>query len=223
MTVSYPRRQQVRRLRHAAVRAMQAAGALAAALIFAPTGGAVVVLVLVLLAVALGASGLHALRTAARSSIGAQSEAQVRRVLERLVGEGWRVRHAVDWPAVGDLDHVVRAPTGVGFVIETKTLRYTRAHLWRTAEAARWLAPRRRRYAGGVRPVVCVVRSRSVEQVECGVLVVSLDRLLAALRACGQRSGHAMHCTSTAPSHARPPRGWPLSTEPRRKRMAAMK
>ena len=43
-----------------------------------------------------------------------ESEADVRRVLERLVRDGWQVRHAVDWPGRGDLDHVVRAPSGIG-------------------------------------------------------------------------------------------------------------
>jgi hypothetical protein len=29
---------------------------------------------------------------------------------------------------LGDFDHVLRSPLGVGFVAETKTLRYRRAH-----------------------------------------------------------------------------------------------
>ena len=117
-------------------------------------------LALLVLAGGLAAASRRAVHLAARSRVGAESEAEVRRVLERLVRDGWQVRHAVDWPGRGDLDHVVRAPSGIGFVIETKTLRWTRAHLARTSDAARWLARRRRRYPRGVVPVLCVTRAR---------------------------------------------------------------
>jgi hypothetical protein len=69
-------------------------------------------------------------------------------------------------------------------VIETKTLRWTRAHRARTSDAARWLARRRRRYPRGVVPVLCITRTRHVQHVADGVLVVSLDRLVPSLRAC---------------------------------------
>jgi hypothetical protein len=141
-------------------------------------------LALLVLAGGLAAASRRAVRLAARSRVGAESEADVRRDLERLVGDGWQVRHSVDWPGHGDLDHVVRAPTGIGFVIETKTLRWTRAHLARTSDAARWLARRRRRYSCGVVPVLCVKRARHVQHLADGVLVVSLDRLVPSLRAC---------------------------------------
>jgi len=52
----------------------------------------------------------------------------------------------------------------------------------RTVDAARWLARKRRRYPWGVLPVVCVTRARRFEQLEEEVLVVSLDRLMRALR-----------------------------------------
>ena len=77
---------------------------------------------------------------------------------------------------------MLRSPSGMGFVIETKTLRYSRAHVGRTIDAARWLARRRRRYPRGVVPVVCVTRARRVERFEDEALVVSLDRLMTALR-----------------------------------------
>ena len=124
----------------------------------------------------------RALRLAARSRVGADSEGQVRRALEPLAREGWSVTHAVDWPGRGDLDHVLRSPSGMGFVIETKTLRYSRAHVLRTIDAARWLGRKRRRYPRGVLPVVCVTHARRVERFEEEVLVVSLDRLLCAVR-----------------------------------------
>ena len=107
----------------------------------------------------------------------------MRRALAGLAGQGWRVEHGVEWPAGGDLDHVVRAPSGISFVIETKTSRYAPAQLERTVIAARWLARRRRRYPRGVIAVVCMVRARRVERIERGALVVSVDRLPAALTA----------------------------------------
>jgi hypothetical protein len=182
MTVSYARRQQWRRLKEAASRAAAAAVGLVAAALAVGAHEPELGLVLGLLSAGLALSSRHALRLAARSRVGAESEAQVRRALEPLEREGWRVAHAVDWPGRGDLDHVLRSPGGMGFVIETKTLRYTRAHLARTVDSARWLARRRWRYPAGVCPVLCVTRARGTEHTEDEVLVVSLDRLLPALR-----------------------------------------
>ena len=99
MTASYPRRQQLRRLRRAGARALQAAFALAAALMLAWTGEAALATAAVLLAAVLSVDGAHALRLAARSRVGAESEAEVRCALEPLTRDGWRVQHAVDWPA----------------------------------------------------------------------------------------------------------------------------
>jgi hypothetical protein len=183
MPLSHPRRQQLRRLRRAGSHGAGAAVALAAAVLVAGAGEPALALGLVLVSAVLGLASRRALRLAARSRLGAESEAQVRRALERLAGEGWRVRHAVEWPGGGDLDHVVRAPSGVGFVIETKTLRWTRAHLLRTGGAARWLAQRRRRYPRGVVPVLCVARARHIDRIEVDVLIVSLGGLVPALRA----------------------------------------
>ena len=181
MIVSYPRRQQLRRLRHAGTRASQAAIALAGALTLAATGEATFAFVALLLSVCLSLDGARAFRRARRSAVGAKSETQVRRALQPLTRDGWHVTHAVDWPAAGDLDHVVRSPLGIGFVIETKTLRYTRAHRQRTADAARWLGRQRRRYPLTVRPVICVARARQLGRIDGCVLVVSVDRLVPAL------------------------------------------
>jgi hypothetical protein len=178
MTVSYPQRLQLRRLARAASRSAEAVIALGAAALVAAAGESGPALMLGLLSGILALASRRALRLATRSRVGAESEAQVRRALERLADDGWRVRHAVDWPGRGDLDHVVRAPSGTGFVIETKTLRWTRDHVVRTFEAARWLARRRRRYPRGVMPVLCVTRARRVERVDGDLLIVSLDRLV---------------------------------------------
>src|SRR3954449_4808122 len=182
MAVNYARRQEWRRLRTAASRATGAAAALTAAVLAASADEAELGLLLVLLSGVLALASRHALRLAARSRVGAPSEARGRRALEPLAHEGWRVTHAVDWPGRGDLDHVLRSPSGMGFVIETKTLRYSRAHVLQTIDAARWLARRRRRYPHGVVPVVCVTGARRVKRFEDEALVVSLDRLMTALR-----------------------------------------
>jgi hypothetical protein len=179
---SYPRRQQLRRLMRATRYAGGAAIASGYAVVLASAGYAGPAAALGAFAIALGFLSRRTLRLAGRSRVGAESEARVRRALEPLTREGWRVRHAVDWPGRGDLDHVLRSPSGMGFLIETKTLRYTRAHLARTVETARWLARRRWRYPAGVRPIICVTRARQVEHIEDEVLVVSLDRLVPALR-----------------------------------------
>jgi hypothetical protein len=152
------------------------------ALLLGSAGNAGLAVPLAAVAAVLGLLSRRALRLARRSRVGAESEAQVRRALEALAREGWRVAHAVDWPGRGDLDHVLRSSSRMGFVIETKTLRYTRAHVARAVDSALWLARRRWRYPAGVCPVICVTRARRTEQIEEGVLVVSLDRLMTALR-----------------------------------------
>jgi Nuclease-related domain len=121
--MSHPRRQQLRRLLRSGIRAASAIIALAVALPVAALGERIVALTLVLAASSLAVASRRDLRLAARNRIGAESEAAVRQALATLSNEGWRVRHAVDWPQGGDLDHLVRAPSGVGFVIETKTAR----------------------------------------------------------------------------------------------------
>jgi Nuclease-related domain len=182
MTVSYPHRQQLRRLMRAARLAGGAIIASVAAVLLESAGYAGIAFSLGAVAVVFGFLSRRALRLAGRSRVGAESEAQVRRALEPLAREGWRVAHAVDWPGHGDLDHVLRSPSGMGFVIETKTLRYDHAHAVRTMEAARWLARRRRRFPSGVVPVTCVARARSLERADGNLLLVSPDRLLRALR-----------------------------------------
>jgi hypothetical protein len=112
MTLSYARRQQWRRLMTAASRAAVAAGALVAAVLATAAEEAELGLLLALLSGALALGSRRSLSLAARSRVGAGSEAEVRRALKPLTGEGWRVEHAVDWPGRGDLDHVLRPRRG---------------------------------------------------------------------------------------------------------------
>src|SRR3954463_7394469 len=191
MRASYARRQERRRLKTAASRGAGAAVAILAAVRAASANQAVLAILLVVAAGVLTLASRHALALARRSRVGAVSEAQVRRALKPLTGEAWQVRHAVDWAGGGDLDHVVRSPSGMGFVIETKTLRYTRAHVLRTIEAARWVGRRRRRYPCGVVPVICVIRGRSLERRDRKLLIVSLDRLQSAMRLVAANGGRS--------------------------------
>jgi hypothetical protein len=157
---------------------LAAVGVLAGLAGFAALAG-----VLLLAAAALGLYARHWVRLAARSRVGARSEDQVRRALGALEVEGWRLRHSIAWPGGGDIDHVAIAPTGVAFAIETKTRTYNPRHLAKVSEQASWLARHRRRWCPhGVLPVLCVTRGR-VEQVQHDVLVVSVNRLVGALRA----------------------------------------
>jgi hypothetical protein len=67
--------------------------------------------------------------------------------------------------------------------IETKTRTFDVRHLAGVREMALWLYRRRRRWCRrGALPVLCVVRARGLERIEDGVLIVSLDRLVPALR-----------------------------------------
>ena len=182
--LSFPRRQQARRLRRAAASGAAAivAGALAATPAVAGTTPLAGLLAMVMAALVVDAR--RWVRLAARSGVGAQSEAQVWRALSGLEAEGWRLRHSLLWGGRGDIDSVAIAPTGVAFATETKAYTFDARHLARARQTAEWLYRHRRRWCRrGALPVLCVVRARGVEHVEDEVLVVSLDRLAPALRA----------------------------------------
>ena len=68
-------------------------------------------------------------------------------------------------------------------MIETKTRTFDARHLARVRQMALWLQARRRRWCPhGAIPVLCMVHATRLERVEAGMLIVSPDRLLAALR-----------------------------------------
>ncbi len=186
-----PRRQQWRRLGTATRRSARAACLFLLAVIAGRAGHTGLATALAVAGAGLAVASRRSVRLAKRSRVGAASEALVRTTLRPLEREGWSVRHSLDWPGPGDLDHVARAPSGMGFLIETKTLRYTRAHLEVTRNAARRLARRRRRYPSGVHPVVCLACGEHVQRVQHDVLVVSLDRLVGALRRANALSDNA--------------------------------
>jgi hypothetical protein len=183
--VSFPRRQQHRHTAHAAAFVVFAALAAVLALESLSRGHGQLALLLGVTAGGLGLAGRRSLNLAGRNRVGADSEAQVRHKLAGLRDDAWEVRHSVTWPGGGDIDHLLRSPTGVGFAVETKTRNFDERHLQRTVQAAGWAAGKRRRYPRGVQAVLCVVQSHGVEQYQGEVLVVSLDRLVTVLLAQG--------------------------------------
>ena len=181
--MNYARRQQYRRLSRAGPAAAGAAAVAMLGLWLASMGATSIAGLLLLLAIGLGLDARHWLVLAGRSRVGARSEDEVQRALERLEREGWRLRHSLPWRGRGDIDSVAIAPTGVAFAIETKTKTLEDRHVARVLEQAEWLSRRRRRWCKrGALPVVCLARRRGVEHVEVGVLVVSIDRLAGTLR-----------------------------------------
>jgi hypothetical protein len=181
--VNYARRQQYRRLSHAGRAALGSAVTALLGLAVARARAAPLAALLLLTAVGLGLWARHWLSLARRSRVGARSEDEVQRALAALQAEGWRLRHSLPWQGRGDIDSVAIAPTGVAVAIETKTRSYDVRHLARVHEQAVWLSRRRRKWCRhGVLAVLCLVRVRGVQRVEDDVLVVSIDRLMPAVR-----------------------------------------
>jgi hypothetical protein len=174
--VNYPRRAQLRYTVKS--RAAYAGGVLALA--GAPVAVASSLpasIGLLALAPGLFAAGKVYGRRADRYRVGADSERVVADRLRTLEQRGWTVRHSVDWPHHGDIDHVVQAPGGPAFAIETKTGRYHPELLGRARAAAAYVAPR------GLQciPVICLARRRGVSFAEQGVHVISADLVAARL------------------------------------------
>ena len=170
-------------MHRASVSAAASATAAGLALVAARTAAPGVAAALLLVTVALLIDARRWLRLAGRSRVGARSEDEVQRALAQLETEGWRLRHSLPWRGRGDIDSVAIAPTGVAFAIETKTRTFDARHVAGVREMALWLHRRRRRWCRrGALPVLCIVRARGLERVEGGVLIVSLDRLVPALR-----------------------------------------
>jgi Nuclease-related domain len=182
-SVNFARRQMYRRLMRAAMAAAGSAAVAMLGLLAAGAGAMTLGRLLLCGAVALGMYARRWLVLAGRSRVGARSEDEVQRALAGLEGEGWRLRHSLPWRGRGDIDSVAIAPTGVAFAIESKTRTFDVRHVAGVREMALWLHRRRRRWCRrGAFPVLCVVRASGLERVDGGVLIVSLDRLVPALR-----------------------------------------
>jgi hypothetical protein len=175
--MTYPRRAALACSLHARafylVAALSLAGAPFAAAFFYPAGVAVLGLAAGLLA----AGRAHA-RRAARYWVGAESERLVAERLRPLEARGWAMRHSIPWRGRGDIDHLVEAPGGPVFAVETKTDRYQPHHLSHAIAAARYLAGRRGRPCV---PVICLARRHGVWWADEGVEVVSAELVAARL------------------------------------------
>ena len=182
-TLSYPRRQQARRLAGALAAGAGAVLALAGSVVAAVAGVWIIAAIVLALAVALGLGCRHWARLASRAAVGARSEADVHRRLAELEREGWRLRHSLTWRGHGDIDHVALSPAGLAFAIETKTRRYDGRHLCTVRAQADWLAAPAPLVPARRSPRLCVTHARHVDTMQEGVLVVSLDGLLRELRA----------------------------------------
>jgi nuclease-like protein len=180
--ISYPRRQQLRRLRRALGAGAGGAVALALAAGAGLAGDPILGAALVFAAAILGICARHWLRLARRSGVGARSEAEVRRALAPLAREGWRIGHGLRWAGPGDIDHVAISPTGLAFAIETKTRSFEMHHLALVRDQADWLRRRRLWCRRGAVPVLCVTCGRA-ESPRADVIVVSIHELTSTLRA----------------------------------------
>ena len=169
--MNFPRRQQYRRVGRAIATATGGILALGLAVLAASLGAVSLAVILLVMAVGLGADARHWARLAGRSRVGARSEERVQRVLAPLAAEGWRLRHSLPWQGRGDIDSVAIAPTGMAFAIETKATSFEIQHLARVHEMALWLRARRRRWCpAGALPLLCVVHGSRVERVDGDVL-----------------------------------------------------
>ena len=180
--MNHARRQQYRRLTRAGRAGLVSTASVGLGLYLIAADAAVPGAGLLAVAIVLGLRVRHWLSLARRSQVGARSEDEVRRALAPLGQHGWRLRHSLSWQGGGDIDSVAISPSGVGFVIETKTRTHDERQLGQVRQQARWLGRHRRRWCGrGALPVLCVVRAAHVELYDRDVLVVSIDRLVPAL------------------------------------------
>jgi hypothetical protein len=111
--------------------------------------------------------------------LGARAESAVGRSLEQLRKEGWLVVHGYSRGRLGDIDHVACGPGGV-YAIETKSYRFRRGDLRRTAWNAAWL--KRKLGVSWVDGVLCVNEQRVASR-EGQVWVVGHDELVDWIRA----------------------------------------
>jgi hypothetical protein len=111
---------------------------------------------------------------------GAASEEAVGNALAELAGEGYSVRHDLEQPREGNVDHLVSGPTGV-FMIETKHRSFKPAAVPKARRQAKKL---RDEIGVRVTPVICLDRRRGREPYcNRGVWIVSRERLVEWVRA----------------------------------------
>jgi hypothetical protein len=102
---------------------------------------------------------------------GSNAETAVGEELDRLVTEGFTVRHDLDHLVGGNIDHVVSGSTGV-YMVETKARGYLDRHLGKAKWHAKVVSDR----LGGVwvTPVICIHRPGAGPFLTKGVQVVPI-------------------------------------------------
>jgi hypothetical protein len=128
------------------------------------------------------------MQIAQQNRVGADSEDLVSVQLRVLCSEGWRLVRSLDWPGPGDIDNAIFVPgEDLVFAVETKTQYYLREALSLARTQASWLC---RKYgcSHGAVAVLVLARRRDIERLEDGVLVVSGDVLVDALRVAARAS-----------------------------------
>jgi hypothetical protein len=186
--MNYARRQQYRRLSHAARAAAVSGVALSLALVLASASALSLAAVSLIAAAGFAFAARHWLALAGRSRVGARSEDEVHRQLGALERDGWRMRHSLSWQGSGDIDSVAIAPSRIAFAVETRPGATTSATTLVCGTSRHGCGAADDGGAGGVRcrrgavPVLCVVRARGLVRWEHGVLVVSPEWLVPTLQ-----------------------------------------
>jgi hypothetical protein len=154
-----------------------------AAMLLSGTATAIGALALIFVAIAAKQFFDDRLATATRWGKGGNAEAAVGALLESLLSEGFTVLHDLEHVVPGNVDHVVRAPTGAMYMVETKFRSYRDNDIPKAKRDAATLAA-----TAGVRlvqPVICLAtRSYGPCHVR-GVVVVGRGQLLPYLRSQG--------------------------------------
>ena len=212
--IELPAPSAARRLRPAPASGAGATAAGAVAMIALAAGALALAGVLALATVGLLLDTRRRPRLAGHSRVGARSEDAVAEPSPRSRRKAGAFA-IVRYRGRGEIDSIATAPTGLAFAIETKTRTFRSEHLANTREMAAWLCRHRRRWCrAGALAVLCVVGARSLERVEDDVLIVSVDRLLPALRVRAgttPRRGSSPHRNHTADRRPLAPKGRPVA------------
>jgi len=115
-----------------------------------------------------------------RTQRGLDAQLSVRDLLQSLVPEGWIAEYAVPDPRGGDVDHVVKSPSGRFFIIETKAAVWASPEqITKVKRQAADLA--RQRGLQWVTPVMCLTRRRVASR-KSGVVLLPSAQLTGWLR-----------------------------------------
>jgi hypothetical protein len=125
-------------------------------------------------ALSLGGSAWAKLREGRNFRRGGDGERRVGRRLQRLERTGWLVAHDVRKPAGGNVDHLLAAPSGALFTIETKLNRFDRADLAQARRHADWA---QRKFRLAATPLLCVANGKGRPRIYAGVWCVGATRV----------------------------------------------